>query len=168
MTTPYTGFALDWTVSEWLNTPPDFTPDDLAGRVVLAAGFQMLCPGCVDQTIPQLKRADSLFPSDQVAVVALHTVFEHHDVMTPNALRAFLHEYRVSFPVAIDTPDPAGGRIPITMGRYQMQGTPTILLYDQNGQLRRQTFGHVPDLELGFQVGQLLSPAPTPTGPAGP
>lgn len=168
MTTPHTGFALDWTVSEWLNTPPNFSTDDLVGRVVLAAGFQMLCPGCVDQTIPQLKRANLLFPNDQVAVVALHTVFEHHDAMTPNALRAFLHEYRVSFPVAIDTPDPAGGRIPITMERYRMQGTPTILLYDRTGQLFRQAFGHVSDMELGFQVAQLLHPAPTPTGPDGP
>ena len=151
--------ALDWTVSEWLNTPPGFSVHDLRGRVVVAAAFQMLCPGCVDQTIPQLKRVAASFRREEVAVVGLHSVFEHHDAMTPTALRAFLHEYRVSFPVAIDRPDDSGGPIPQTMHRYGMQGTPTLLVYDARGRVRRTTLGHVPDMQLAIEVTHLLHEA---------
>lgn len=156
-----TGTSLDWSVSEWVNTGrPDYSTADLAGRVVVAAAFQMLCPGCVAETIPQLKRAAELFPAEHVAVVGLHTVFEHHAAMTPVALTAFLHEYRVTFPVAIDLPDPAGGAVPVTMARYAMQGTPTVMLYDRAGRLRRQSFGHLGDMQLGAEVVQLLGEQP--------
>jgi hypothetical protein len=145
----------DWSVSEWLGTSPDFSVGDLAGRVVLAAAFQMLCPGCVEKTVPQLRQAAATFPAEQVAVVGLHTVFEHHDAMTPVSLKAFLHEFRVTFPVAVDEPAKRG-HIPVTMERLAMQGTPTVMLYDRAGVLRRRTFGHVPDLELGAQVASLV------------
>ncbi|RYB95787.1 TlpA family protein disulfide reductase [Nocardioides oleivorans] len=156
----------DWTVAGWLGTPrPDFAVGDLADRVVLAAAFQMLCPGCVETTIPQLRRAAATFPADQVAVVGLHTVFEHHEAMTPVALQAFLHEYRVTFPVAMDQPA-RRGQVPVTMERFAMQGTPTVMLYDRAGALRRRTFGHVPDLELGAQVAALvLEDGPTAAPP---
>ena len=41
-------------------------------------------------------------------------VCEHHAVMTPAALRAFAHEYRLEFPVAIDQSDGADP-IPLTI-----------------------------------------------------
>lgn len=145
----------DWSVDRWLNvTGPDWSVEDLADRVVIAAAFQMLCPGCVDQTIPQLRRAASLFRPEDVAIVGLHTVFEHHDAMTAVALRAFLHEYRVAFPVAIDQPG-THGPIPVTMERFAMQGTPTVMLYDRTGTLRLQHFGHIPDMQLGVEVTRL-------------
>lgn len=158
----------DWSVAEWVGAvSPDHSVGDLEGRVVLAAAFQMLCPGCVETTIPQLRRAAATFPPDQVAVVGLHTVFEHHEAMTPVALRAFLHEYRVGFPVAVDQPSPAGGA-PVTMRRLALQGTPTVMLHDRGGALRRRTFGHVPDLELGARVAALVleeAPAAQPRTP---
>lgn len=159
----------DWAVEDWVGAPrPDFSVADLAGRVVVAAAFQMLCPGCVETTIPQLRRAAATFPADQVAVVGLHTVFEHHDAMTPVALRAFLHEYRVAFPVAIDQAA-ARGPVPTTMQRFALRGTPTVMLHDRRGVLRRRTFGHVADLELGAQVAALVledGPSVAPTAGA--
>lgn len=117
----------------------------------------MLCPGCVEHCIPQLKQAHSFFPQRDVAVVGLHTVFEHHDAMGPTALKAFMYEYRIAFPVGIDSPGANGDPIPKTMRRYAMQGTPTLLLIDRAGNLRRQLFGHVPDLQLGAEVMGLIS-----------
>jgi hypothetical protein len=38
-----------------------------------------------------------------------------------------------------------------------MQGTPTVLLIDAEGQLRSQGFGHVDDLRLGAAIGSLLA-----------
>jgi len=50
------------------------------------------------------------------------------------------------------------------MAAYRMQGTPTLLLIDRSGQLRRQVFGYLPDLQLGAEIMQLLW-EPDPDGP---
>lgn len=150
--------APEWDIAQWFNTPTALSLSALRGRVIVAGAFQMLCPGCVAQTIPQLRQAHAMFSGQGVAVIGLHTVFEHHDAMGPRALAAFLHEYRVSFPVGVDRAiedDP----IPSTMRRYRMQGTPTLLLIDRSGRLRRHTFGHVPDLQLGAEIGALIGEA---------
>lgn len=151
--------APEWRISEWLNTPEPLRLEAQRGHVVAACAFQMLCPGCVAQAIPQMKAAHALFAPFGVTVTGLHTVFEHHDAMTPTALRAFLHEYQVRFPVGIDAPDENGDPMPQTMRLYRMQGTPTLLLYDREGRLRRQFFGHIPDLRLGAEIMALVNDA---------
>lgn len=158
--------APDWDITRWFNHEGDLTLADLRGRVVVAAAFQMLCPGCVERTIPQLRNVRELFTEDQVAVIGLHTVFEHHEAMGPASLAAFIHEYRLSFPVGVDRASGSGDPIPVTMARYAMRGTPTHLLIDREGRLRRQTFGHIPDLQLGAEIMALISEAPAPTSPA--
>ena len=149
--------APDWAVSYWLNTDRPLDRSDFRGRIVLAAAFQMLCPGCVERTIPQLAQAHALFPADRVAVVGLHSVFEHHIAMGADSLSAFVHEYRLSFPIAVDAPAEDGDPIPITMRRYAMRGTPTMLLIDGQWRLRSQTFGHISDLRLGAEVMSLVA-----------
>ena len=55
-------------------------------------------------------RVRQTFSPDDVAVIGLHTVFEHHGAQgTREALAAFLHEYKIAFPVAIDAPSSGGG-----------------------------------------------------------
>jgi peroxiredoxin len=145
-----------WRISEWLNTPEPIDLEAQRGQVVVACAFQMLCPGCVAQAIPQMKAVHELFSPQGVIVVGLHTVFEHHEAMTVAALRAFVHEYGIRFPVGVDSPADDGGPIPQTMAAYRMQGTPTLLLIDRAGQLRRQIFGHLPDLRLGAEIMRLI------------
>ena len=79
-------------VSQWFNTPEAITLTSLKGKVIVLEAFQMLCPGCVAHGIPLAQRVAAAFPKDQVAVLGLHTVFEHHDAMTPVSLQAFLLE----------------------------------------------------------------------------
>ena len=43
------------------------------------------------------------------------------------------------------------------MAAYEMNGTPTLLLFDRDGNLRLNRFGHIEDLALGAVLGQLLS-----------
>ncbi len=148
--------APEWDIVQWLNSDTPLDLPALRGRVVVAAAFQMLCPGCVTQTIPQLRQVHALFPASDVAVVGLHTVFEHHEAMGPVSLAAFLHEYKVTFPVGVDRPSGTRDPIPSTMRRYGMQGTPTLMLIDREGRLRRQTFGHIPDLQLGAEIMSLM------------
>ena len=121
--------------------------------------FQMLCPGCVASALPQAQRVAGTFSSSDVAVIGLHSVFENHDAMTPIALRVFLHEYKIGFPVGVDEPN--GRDSPNTMREYGFQGTPTMLLFDRAGRLRRHVFGHVSDLQLGAEIMGLICEAPT-------
>lgn len=140
--------------SSWLNSEKPLDIADFAGRVLVMEAFQMLCPGCVSLGLPQVQRVAQIFPSDQLAVIGLHTVFEHHEAQgTREALAAFAHEYRLNFPIGIDRQD---GRLPATMTRYNMQGTPTLVVIDRKGFRRFQRFGHVDDLTLGSIIGSIL------------
>lgn len=147
----------EWEVSQWFNTTGPLSVADLRGQVVMLHTFQMLCPGCVSQALPQARRVHELYGSRGVAAIGLHTVFEHHDAMQPHALQAFLHEYGLRFPVGVDVPSTHGNPIPNTMARLGLQGTPTLLLIDKLGRLRLNHFGQLDDLQLGVVLGQLLA-----------
>jgi peroxiredoxin len=133
----------------------------LKGRVVVLHAFQMLCPGCVSHGTPQAERLHRMFDAKDVAVIGLHTVFEHHAAMTPVALEAFIHEYRLTFPIAVDRPgDP--GPIPVTMQAYQMQGTPTAVIIGRDGRIAYQGFGAEDDMALGARIAAALATRPSP------
>ena len=148
--------APEFQVSRWFNTPAPLTLASLRGRVVVVEAFQMLCPGCVSHGLPQAQRVRRAFAREDVEVIGLHTVFEHHAAMTPVALEAFLHEYRIGFPVGVDMPGEPEP-IPRTMAAYGMRGTPTLLLIDRAGRLREHHFGQVDDLILGAQIAMLAA-----------
>ena len=148
-----------WATREWFNASGPLQLADLRGRVVVLHAFQMLCPGCVQHGLPQAQRIRAAFAPEDVTVVGLHTVFEHHEAMGPASLAAFLHEWRIRFPVGVDAPDPKGDAIPQTMRAYGMRGTPTMILIDAKGRLRRQVFGAQDDLLLGAELQALLMEA---------
>ncbi|MET0402774.1 MAG: redoxin domain-containing protein [Cystobacter sp.] len=145
-----------WHTTDWLNTEKPLTLEQLRGRVVVLHTFQMLCPGCVGRGIPQAQRVAEAFSGAPLVVVGLHTVFEHHEAMKLASLKAFVHEYRIRFPVGVDAPDPEGGPIPRTMKAYGLQGTPSLVLIDAQGRLRRHVFGTHDDLLLGAEIQTLL------------
>lgn len=148
-------------VSHWLNTREAISLEDLRGRVVVLHTFQMLCPGCVAQGIPQVKRIQAAFPGQELIVIGLHTVFEHHAVMNAQALQVFAHEYGLSFPIGIDQP-PERGPIPLTMQAYALRGTPSLVILDREGRIRLNHFGHLDDLRLGALLGRLLEEGQEP------
>lgn len=144
--------------SGWLNTQRPITLASLRGKVVVLHTFQIFCPGCVQLGIPQAQKIFQEFDSRKVAVIGLHTVFEHHAAMGREALEVFAYEYRLRFPIGIDRyegDEPQG--IPLTMRAYRMQGTPSLVLIDKSGRIRLHKFGHVSDLSVGFSIGALLA-----------
>lgn len=141
-------------VSQWFNTETDLTLAGLRGEVVAIEAFQMLCPGCVADGLPQAKRIHETFGSD-LNVIGLHTVFEHHDAMTPVSLVAFLHEYRIGYPVAVDLHE-SGSDVPVTMRRLGLRGTPSLVVIDRQGRIRINSFGRVEDLVIGAAIGRML------------
>ena len=140
----------------WFNTQGPVTLTGLRGRPVLLHTFQMLCPGCVTQAIPQAQRIAEMLRETDLVVIGLHTVFEHHAAMTPVSLEAFLHEYRVTFPVGVDKPGDAGP-IPQTMAAYGFRGTPSTVLIDRQGFIRHHGFGQEDDIAIGLRLGLLLA-----------
>ncbi|HJE09801.1 MAG TPA: TlpA family protein disulfide reductase [Corynebacterium glutamicum] len=146
---------LELDVQEWVNHE-GFSNEDLRGKVVVVEVFQMLCPGCVNHGVPQAQKIHRMIDESQVQVIGLHSVFEHHDVMTPEALKVFIDEFGIKFPVAVDMPR-EGQRIPSTMKKYRLEGTPSIILADRKGRIRQVQFGQVDDFVLGLLLGSLLS-----------
>ena len=142
---------------QWHNSDP-LSIASLRGKVVAVHAFQMLCPGCISHGLPQASAIQELYSSDQVQVIGLHSVFEHHSVMTPEALKLFIHEYRLGFTISIDQPA-EHGPIPKTMAAYQLQGTPSLVLIDRAGRIRLNHTGRVNNMQVGNAIGQLLKEA---------
>ena len=148
--------APELAISEWFNTPNPITLAGLRGRPVFLHTFQLLCPGCVAEAIPQLQRLEQVFAQTDLAVIGVHTVFEHHAAMSPLTLNAFLHEYKITSPVGVDLADGAGD-VPVTMRRFGLRGTPSSVLIGRNGEIIRQTFGVEADMALGARIALALS-----------
>ena len=141
-------------VEQWFNSEHPIELAALRGRVVLIYAFQMLCPGCVQHSVPQARDVFEAFDRSQLVVLGLHTVFEHHAAMPPHALEVFLHENRLRFPVGVDAR--GAEAIPRTMHAYAMQGTPTTVLIDRLGRRRGQRLGHVKDMQLAASLAMLM------------
>lgn len=144
-------------VMRWFNSDAPITLAALSGKVVVIEAFQMLCPGCVAHGLPQASAIAETFPAEEVSVIGLHSVFEHHEAMQAHALEAFLHEYRIRFPVGVDRPaDPGQGPIPTTMQAYALRGTPSLLVIDRAGRLRVKHFGQASDMRVAAEIARLL------------
>lgn len=142
-------------ISKWFNTPEPLSLEKLDGKVVVMHAFQMLCPGCVHYGIPQMSKIYEYLQNPDLVVIGLHSVFEHHEVMTPAALEVFIHENKLKFPIGVDTPA-KDSRIPLTMKAYGMQGTPSTIIIDRAGKPRFHYFGHREDIVVGAAIGNLL------------
>ena len=153
-TEPTFPVAPELAISRWFNTDDTPTLADLRGEVVVMEAFQMLCPGCVSHGLPQAQRIQQMF-GDELTLLGLHCVFEHHEAMTPVSLEAFLYEYRITFPVGVDAHEP-GVTTPITMGRYQLRGTPSLVIIDRAGRIRLNAFGRADDLLVGATLARLI------------
>jgi hypothetical protein len=143
-------------VSQWFNSTTNLSLASLRGRVVAIHAFQMLCPGCVSHGLPQAQRMHQLFAHESFSVIGLHSVFEHHDAMGANALKAFIREYRLSFPIAVDQAAPQGP-VPLSMHALELRGTPSLILLDKQGCIALHHFGLADDLAVGALIGKLLA-----------
>jgi hypothetical protein len=146
--------APELAVHSWFNTDRPIDLKGLRGRVVALMAFQVLCPNSIAFAIPQARRIHETFEPGDVAVIGLHATFEHHEAYSLPLLKAFIHEYRLKFPIALDSSH-AAGPIPQTMERYNMRGTPSLVLIDRQGFVRKHAFGAAEDLRIGAEIGAL-------------
>ena len=136
--------------TRWFNADPAPTLEAMRGKVIVLGAFQMACPGSMRHLVPQLSRLAAQFTTDEVAVMGLHCVFEQVEKQTPDKLAAYIDEAGIAFPVAVDKETP--GSLPVTMDSYELQGTPTLLVFDRQGRLRRHYLGQVDDMRLAAEV----------------
>jgi peroxiredoxin len=136
--------------SKWFNSEEPLKLKDLKGKVVVLTAFQQHCPGSIKHGLPQAARISGAFNEDEVAVIGLNTPFEHQDKQTAAALETFIDEQELPFPIALDKAN--GKDVPKTMDAYEIRGTPTVLVFDRQGRLRRHYLGQVDDLRLGAEV----------------
>jgi hypothetical protein len=148
--------APELAVSQWFNTTKPLTLAALRGRPVFLHSFQLLCPGCVSDAFPQGKRIEKVFRDTDLQIIGLHTVFEHHAAMSSVTLEAFIHEYRLVAPIAVDQPDERSDT-PITMQRFGFRGTPSSVLIGRDGTVLHHIFGVEDDLALGARIATALS-----------
>jgi hypothetical protein len=141
-------------VHTWFNTERPLPLSAMRDRVVVLVAFQVLCPKSIAVGIPQAQRIFDTFEPSDVAVIGLHATFEHHEAYNASTLKSFIQEYRLKFPIALDQPNPAGP-IPLTMEHYKMRGTPSLILIDRQGLIRKHAFGPVDDLRIGAEIGAL-------------
>jgi peroxiredoxin len=156
--TPTSLEAPELAVHSWFNTDRPINLSTLRGRVVALVAFQVLCPNSVAFAIPQARRIHETFEPKDVVVIGLHATFEHHEAYSMAVLKAFIHEYRLKFPIALDSAN-AAGPIPQTMERYNMRGTPSLVLIDRQGVIRKHAFGAADDLRIGAEIGALTQEA---------
>lgn len=147
--------APDWQVSRWFNSTKALQVNDFADKVIVLEAFQMLCPGCIYYGLPMAQKITSHFKPEDVVVIGLHTVFEHHHAMGPDALEVFLKEYRITFPVGVD--EKGDDAMPRTMEAYHMQGTPSTILIDAQGRYRIRYFGAVEDMRVAADITKLIA-----------
>lgn len=148
--------APELSVSEWFNTTTPLTLAALRGRPVFLHTFQVLCPGCIAEAIPQVKRIERVFANTDLEIIGIHTVFEHHAAMSPVTLQAFLHEYRLKSPVGVDLAE-EGSDIPVTMRRFGLRGTPSSVLIGRDGSILHHVFGVEDDIAVGARIANALS-----------
>lgn len=134
----------------WINSNEPHSLKSLKGRVVVMAAFQLHCPGSLKHGLPQAARLATAFNDDEVAVIGLNTPFEEAQKQDKAAIEAFVGEQGLSFPVALDKVN--GGALPKTMEAYEIQGTPSVLIFDRQGRLRRHYLGQVDDMRLSAEV----------------
>jgi hypothetical protein len=142
-------------VHSWFNTEHPLPLSQLRGRIVVLVAFQALCAKSAAVGIPQAQRIHETFEPGDVTLIGLHATFEHHDAFNASVLKAFIQEYRLKFPIALDQPSPTSP-IPLTMDRYKMRGTPSLILIDRQGLVRKHAFGPVDDLRIGAEIGALI------------
>ncbi|OYW56863.1 MAG: hypothetical protein B7Y80_01920 [Hyphomicrobium sp. 32-62-53] len=144
--------------STWLNAPEPRPLKSLKGKVVVLTAFQTHCPGSLKHGLPQAERVAQGFTDDEVAVIGLNVAFEEPEAQTADMLEAFCAVQGLSFAVAKDTIN--GGDIPKTMAAYEIQGTPTTLIFDRQGRLRRHYLGRIDDIRLAAEIMAFCMEAP--------
>ncbi len=133
---PATDFALDTLAGESLHL------SDYKGQVVLVNFWASWCPPCQDE-MPALEAYYQDHKDEGLVILGVNVKDSE------SAVRAFLEEYTVSFPVVLDHDAKAAGA-------YNITGLPTTIFVDREGRIMGRWPGMVTKTFLEDHITPLL------------
>ena len=128
--------------------------------------FQSWCPGCHSHGFPTLREVREHFldaGADDVAFVAVQTVFEGHRTNTATKAKSTVAGFELDIPTGHDPG--AGGRRPSLMRGYRTGGTPWTILIDKRGVVRFNGFRIRPDKAIAAIEKLRAEPDQAPARP---
>ena len=119
--------------AQWLVGEPAKL-EDLKGRPVILHFWNIWCGPCVAE-IPRLQQQYGAAPGNQSGplFIAIHAGGGPDDLP---AIRKFIQEKGITFPVMLDAPDPENKSWGITCRRYGIYAIPTDATIDADGTLK--------------------------------
>jgi hypothetical protein len=146
-------------VGHWLNTEGPLDIRGMRGKVVVVCAFRMDCPNSLRHALPQAARIREAFDPSDVEVIGLHPAFDRSEPMGALTLAAFLLEYDVRIPVALDVSatSAANDSTATSMSALGVAGTPSLVLIDRMGRLRANVFGRPSDMLVGSSIATLAA-----------
>lgn len=147
-------------VEDWFNLAPGKETIEIAdfeGKVVYLYCFQSWCPGCHQHGFPVLTwLIDHYKDSDDVAFLAVQTVFEGFGTNTLDAAKKTGDRYGLSSPVGHSG---ERNRRSTLMQHYRTGGTPWTILIDRTGTVRFNDF-RIRRTDAVSQIDRLLAEEP--------
>jgi len=128
--------APEFYVTDWVDANGNRTDQvklsHFKGKFKVVYCFQSWCPGCHSIGLPNLqKMVNALRGNDNVAFVAIQTVFEGYQENTFAKMLETQKKYELKIPFGHDAGDDGKSRSNF-MQNYQTGGTPWFVLIDQN------------------------------------
>jgi len=152
--------APQWSVEQWLNLPPGkkkIEIQDFHGKVLYLFCFQSWCPGCHSSGFPTLQKVITRFKdNDEVAFVAIQTVFEGFSSNTIDHAKQVARKYKLTIPVGQSG---APGKRSQVMARYRTGGTPWVVIIDREGVVRYNAF-HIDVDQAATLIRKVLKSPP--------
>ncbi|MGB6220135.1 peroxiredoxin family protein, partial [Haloferula sp.] len=128
--------APEWEVDKWLNLPEGkdtLTLADYKGKVVFLCFFQSWCPACIGKGLPDLKDLQTKYKNNEdVALVAVQTVFEGHDTNTMEAAEKIAKKFKLKMPIGQSGEK---GKRSAIKKNYKAPGTPWSIIIGKDGKV---------------------------------
>jgi thiol-disulfide isomerase/thioredoxin len=128
--------APKWDVPEWRQLPEgkeSLDIDDFKDKVLYLFCFQSWCPGCHSRGFPTLQALIKKYEGDeQVAFVAVQTVFEGFGVNSSDRAWETARKYKLQIPIGHSG---SADKRSVLMQRYRTRGTPWTIIVDPEGRV---------------------------------
>lgn len=146
--------APEFNVNNWIdangNKIEPIKLSDFIGKFKIIYCFQSWCPGCHSKGLPDLqKMVNALKSKDNIAFMAIQTVFEGHDTNTYEKMVETQKRYDLKIPFGHDAGTDGKSRSNI-MTNYQTGGTPWFLFIDKHNNVVFSDFHLNPDAAIEF------------------
>lgn len=121
-----------WAISETISgdKAPEISAFD--GKPLLLLFFNLSCAGCTGRALPYTKELAHRYPDLQIA--AIHSSFSPGSTFTAKEIKAVFDYFGLSYPVYMDEGEE-------TFMRYEAEGTPHWIFFDDEGRINRSIFG---------------------------